>query len=1826
MGYSALHKLRGNLKAIGIALTHEKGSQLSQADREALMGYAGFGGIKAILYPDAPKEEWIKQGAAQGDLKLHKEILSLHELLKYHFNQQEYKEVVASIKESVLSSFYTPQVVPETLYQVLSEHGIQPKRLYEPSAGAGIFITEAVKTFSELKEIKAVEKDLLTSRILATILGETEVPTEVLGKGLEETSHNENGNYDLVVSNIPFGNFSVYDPTYPDKKISGRIHNYFFAKGLDKLADGGLMAYLTTSAFLNSPSNEEAREHLFKQADFVSLTVMPDNLMSDTGNTQAATHLLIVQKNVNKKGISKDEYLLVETEEKHNEIGSYCINKYVDALENRISVGNSIKDGKDQYGKPAREYWQHGPIADIATNFQRNLQTDFDEYLNVRAFKQLKFSDDIIREAKKQFEYLPMPQSQAKDHANLQLGLFDAMPAESVSRALDYISEMDAKMVQRNSARMISTISTTDRPLHESIVLLTARSHQKNRYLYKLHANVNDIEFPAIWLNADQLDKELKHLSTSLKEFDHQYIYTGDGDFKKMFDLDRNAQVFVYGIKAYYKAGMLFQVNGKIGLLDSLETDADRAIFQELPRQGRSNFYQDYIALRDQYLMLEASPTDQEVLRLQLNNSYDHFVTSYGQLNTPQNTSLIRKDMAYGILMLGSMERRSNNAFVKADVLLENLKQKAQQFRTDDPLEALARSLNDMGKVSIKTMATFLEKNEDQVVNALKGHIYLEPTTGNWITADHYLSGNVVEKLHMAKRMASNSNDNPYLQESLEAIKSVQPERIPFALLDFNFGERWIPSEYYSRYASAVFEVDTKVVYFSTLDKFKVDTQVSNVKIKQEYAIRPKSGKNMYGESLMEHALENTAPFFTYEVKADGVTKRYPDADATQLAHQKIESLRQGFEEWLQNLPISDKTSLENLYNDTFNCYRLREYNGSHQKFPGFSRKNVGIEDLYTSQYNAVWRIVQNRGALIDHEVGLGKTLTMILASQELKRLCICQKPVIIALKGNVTQIRDTYRLAYPNARILAPNEKDYTPEKRLRLFHEIKNNNFDCVILTHDQFGKIPQAPEVQQRIFSIELENVELDMDTAKELTGETSKQMLKGLEIRKKNLVGKLKYVERLIEEKKDEGIDFVSMGIDHLFVDESHKFKNLTFTTRHSRVAGLGNIEGSQKALNLLFAVRTLQQKFDSDLCATFLSGTPISNSLTELYLIFKYLRPKEMERQGISNFDGWAAVFAKKTTDFEFSVTNEIIAKERFRHFIKVPELALFYNEITDYKTAQHIKLDKPSIDEQLVNIPPTPSQQEFTKKLMEFAKTGDATLIGRPQLSKDEEHAKMLIATNYAKKMAVDMRLIDESFEDHPNNKINVCARNVSKIYKDTQAFKGTQLVFCDIGTPNTSGFNVYQALKDKLVSDFGIPDNEIAFIHDWQGLKKTDLFKQINSGKIRILAGSTEMLGTGANVQNMVVSQHDLDIPWRPSDLDQRNGRGARQGNWVAKKYMNNRVTKYIYATEQSLDNYKFNLLKNKQQFISQMKNNELHIRSIDEGAMDEKSGMSFSEYIAILSGDTTLLEKAKLDKQIAALENLRKAHFKAQFSDRLKLEEMEQRIEKISRQVVCLKADAKHYHKHLKLGKDGVKINPIKLDGLNTADAEAIGHHIIKLHRQPMPSLKLVKIGSLYGFELFQHALTTMFIGTVPNAFYATRGKDGIHYTYNNGYPNIDNPKLAARYFLNAIDQVGQLLERHSKEMVGLEKDIKMMRKVIDKPFEKEQMLSRLKKKAVSLEREININIQKNQMKLEGELQDEKETKIVKLDTPQDSKTISIVTEMESGNKVKKQRRIRI
>ena len=784
----------------------------------------------------------------------------------------------------------------------------------------------------------------------------------------------------------------------------------------------------------------------------------------------------------------------------------------------------------------------------------------------------------------------------------------------------------------------------------------------------------------------------------------------------------------------------------------------------------------------------------------------------------------------------------------------------------------------------------------------------------------------------------------------------------------------------------------------------------------------------------------------------------------------------------------------------------------------------------------------------------------MCVAAYDMKRLGIANKPMIIGLKANVHQIAETFQSAYPEAKLLYPQASDFSPENRVKLFNDIKNNNWDCIILTHDQFGRIPQSPKIQQKTVQAELANVELDLEVMRRQNNEVSKATLKGLEKRKANLTVEMARINHQLKEKRDNVPDFQQMGIDHLFIDESHRFKNLLFTTRHNRVAGLGNQEGSQKAINLLYAIRTMQQRKDKDLCATFLSGTTISNSLTELYLIFKYLRPRELKKQNIVNFDAWAAVYAKKTTDFEFSVTNNLIQKERFRYFIKVPELAMFYNQITDFRTADMIGIERPQLNQKLIHVPPTPQQEDFIHKLMQFAETGDATLLGRPKLSEGEEAAKMLIATNYAKKMALDMRLLNPNYDDHPNNKVNQCARKIAEHYEQTKVHKGTQLVFSDLGTYKPHQWNVYGELKRKLVEDYQIPPHEIKFIQECKNeAQRTKLFADTNAGKVRILLGSTEMLGTGVNVQQRIVALHHLDIPWKPSELDQRIGRGVRKGNEIAKLY-GNQVHNYVYAVEKTLDNYKFNLLQNKSLFISQIKNSNLATRRIDEGSLDEKNGMNFSEYIAILSGNTDLLEKAKIEKRLGRLESDLLIFSKDVVQAKQRLEGKVQQADKSETQLKKVEADQVYLKKINVYNENGKLKGQLAIPDLDSQDPKEIGKKLIiidKNNRHSEPKA----VGELHGFQLEVTIITNFMEGYAQKEnHFSVTSPNGIKYQHNGGQlPRT--PEIAAQFAHNALEKIPKILEDQKKRVADFKKDIDQLKDFVLKPWPNKQELSQLR-----------------------------------------------------------------
>ena len=1895
MAYNRKQRLNDNIKAIETAFILDREQRTPTArERLLLERYCGFGGLKCILNPARELADAVHW--AKSDLELFAPTVELHRLIRENSkNESEYKQLMDSLKQSVLTAFYTPSAITEALTDVLKEHHIIPEKVLEPSAGIGAFV-DSVLDNNPKADIMAFEKDLLTGKILRHLHPEQKVRIE----GFEKIEKPFNDYFDLAISNIPFGDVAVFDPSYTAMKgmralVTRRIHNYFFVKALDTVRDGGLVAFITSQGVLNAKNNSAARFMMLYHADLVSAIRLPNNLFTENANTEVGSDLIILQKNSQKESLRGDDNLLDTVYNDENRIPT---NNYFLEHPERI-IHTTAKLDTDPFGKPAMIYTHEDGVEGIAEDLRKMLHEDFKKNLNLNRYlgidetmaeevKEVEETEKIEKTEKmkpsieeKQSDTVVSLQKQEKptDDAELsqksnhqqppvQMTLFDLWGMEEENRLTVHATKKKAevtvgavakKVSRKKASPLVKSVNPTfevvtkpvekeekpsltdakeqettletkpilsgDEPyasisweenppingFYEMMMTMAPEDRVLLRQKAELHRQeqlkalgvedtldpkfkppMEPIEVLKVQIGHGQSKgneaKEDSKTQNTLEETDHEREQQKEQERKreelaKKKEDAMKPRPFDEKLDCFHREGsMVLDSARNIGVLKDLTKYGATFMPLDLNMEQKEKAVL-YIALRDAYQKLytyEAEEqTENKQMRESLNIYYDAFFIRFGNLNAKQNVKFILMD-ASGRDML-SLERVENGKFTKSDIFDHPVSFSLDEVsHVDSPEEALTASLNKFGRIDLPYMTELSDMPEQELTEALKGRIYYNPLIDGYEIADRFIAGNVIEKAERIEEWLKENPDHAIVRESLEALKASFPEPIAFEDLDFNFGERWIPTGVYSAYMSHIFNTQVSIVYSDSMGEYSAKCSMKTMAITDEYMVKGYY-RHYDGMSLLKHALHNTCPDMMKSIGEDehGNDIKVRDSEGIQLANAKIDEIRNGFSEWLEEQSDSFKERLTTMYNRKFNCFVRPKYDGSHQTFPGLDLKALGgkygVKSVYPSQKDCVWMLLQNGGGICDHEVGTGKTLIMCMAAHEMKRLGMAHKPMIIGLKANVAEIAATYQTAYPHARILYASEKDFSTKNRVSFFNNIKNNDYDCVIMSHDQFGKIPQSPELQRQILQAELDTVEENLEVIRTQGKDVSRGMLKGLEKRKFNLEVKLQKIAYSIEQRTDDVVDFRMMGIDHLFVDESHQFKNLMFNTRHDRVAGLGNSEGSQKALNMLFAIRTIQERTGRDLGATFLSGTTISNSLTELYLLFKYLRPKELERQDIRCFDAWAAIFAKKTTDFEFNVTNNIVQKERFRYFIKVPELAAFYNEITDYRTAEAVGVDRPEKNEILHNIPPTPEQEDFIQKLMEFAKTGDATILGRLPLSETEEKAKMLIATDYARKMALDMRMIDPICEDHPDNKASHCAKMIADYYKRYDNHKGTQFVFSDLGTYRPGEWNVYSEIKRKLIEDYGIPSSEIRFIQEGKNERaRKAVIAAMNEGSVRVLFGSTSMLGTGVNAQKRCVAIHHLDTPWRPSDLAQRDGRGVRAGNEIAKLYADNKVDVIIYAVEKSLDSYKFNLLHCKQTFISQLKSGALGARTIDEGAMDEKSGMNFSEYMAILSGNTDLLDKAKLEKKIASLEGERKSFNKGKRDSETKLQS---KTSELGNNKASLKGMTEDYGKFMgkaKKDKDGNILNLITLDGVESTNLEVIGKHLQMLAEKETTGGQYKRIGEIYGFPVKIVSETSFENGLpfVDNRFFV---EGNYKYQYNYGHIAKSDPIAAANNFLNALQKIPSYIEQYDSRCKALEKEIPQLEEIAGKTWKKEEELKGLKAELAALDRKIQLEL---------------------------------------------------
>ncbi len=1647
MRYNKKKALANNVNAIETALAvHVQSRQATDSEKKTLALYSGFGGIKEVLNIGTDKP--MPDGMAEPMKRLQEILLAFAKS-----DITEYKALIDSIKSSVLTAFYTPQfiidIVAAQIHATFKDNGMQMRTFLEPSAGIGGFL----KTAMQGTRAYAFEKDTITGLILS-LLHDNATTISAGYETIGEQGLQDKG-FDVIASNIPFGNFRVFDADLWKKggiyeQSTKTIHNYFFIKSMDLLNEGGILAFVTSRGIADTPSNKFVREYLVNHADLITALRLPDNIFMETGGIEVGTDLLVFQKHTRKTTLSHREQLFMQVGKENGTDG--IVTEYANKLfmQPKTALATDSRISMNQFAKYVRKYQWQGEEAMMRQYFSALLKMDFSRF-----FRKSLFTGD------------------GQDTVQGQMLLFDLF-----------------------------------------------------------------------------------------------------GDEITPLPKDRGKRAYTDTVAWWMKDGTMVMFEGQLGNLKMRKSSryADVAVdFVPMAdieaAKERAN---DYFPIRETYLELSSKEREKEQeyseLRERLNALYDKFVAKWGYFHDNDNKEFIMLD-SLGVEVF-TIELLSGDAIGKADIMREPVAfKKIDNMTVLSPMEALATSLNYYGKVDMPFIARNSDRSETEAIDDLKGEIFYNPISGEWENKGKFIAGNVIAKHKeiMPLLQELDGSEKDYTEASLKALEEATPEAIPYEELDINFGERWIDSSLYTAFATELFETETSVMYFDVNDTYVVSLQGYSAVAYHTYSVR-----NYNGEDLFVHALQDTVPEITKEVYRNGDKVRVPDEEAIQEAATKIQEIRSKFNAWLDNQPIEVRDDLVRAYNERFNCYVRPHYDGSAQTFPGLSFEQFPYDELYPSQKDAIWMIKQNGGGICWHEVGTGKTMIMCVAAYEMKRLGLVKKPMIIGLKANVHEIADTFRKAYPSAKILYPGKEDFTPANRKEVFSKIQNNNWDCIILTHDQFAKIPQSDETMFEILSEELQDVERSLEVLEESTMRyRNGRMQSGLEKRQENLQAKLANLRMSINSRKDDTVDFHSMGIDHIFVDESHIFKNLMFQTRHTRVAGIGNTKGSQRAANLLFAIRDIQKRTGRDLGATFLSGTVVVNALTELYVMFKYMRPAELKRQRISCFDAWAAIFTKKCADYELNVTGSIKRKERFRTYIKVPELAAFLREITDYRTADMINLDVPEKNVRFLSHAPTIAQEEMIGRLVSFANSGNWEDLGLDTPEPDNlDKAKMLIATNVARKMALDMRLLGDKFLDDENNKASICARTVYDYYVRSNANRGTQFVFSDLSTYKPNEWNIYSDIKEKLVQ-LGIPASEIQFIQcatTERARKK--LFADMNAGRVRVLFGSTSMLGTGVNAQQRAVAVHHLEIPWRPADMEQRNGRAVRKGNTV-KLWGNNTVDVVIYGTEKTLDAYKFNLLKNKQMFINQINNGTIAVRRIDEDSMDEDNGMNFAEFVAILSGNTDLLSKAKLDNKIMQLEKELAIFKKERGRAERKIAQNGQDIEKATAFIQRVEDDLEYAASYT-----GEKVVSLLSIGEDTAEKTGRElHRIAKTYRCCAYSA----IGSYMGLDLLVKSECNLDGSFDRNTFFV-EGKSGLKYRYGISGALPLGFADTALYPQSTIDKLPSIIKQQRERIAKLESEIPTLQAIVSRTWGRQDELDALKKECDELKKRIDESLKEN------------------------------------------------
>lgn len=1612
-------KFQNNIAAIKILKQTEAENRAATPEEQGqLFLYSGWGGLANAFESD--NDKWKNE----------------YSELKGLLTDEEY----TAARSTVLDSFYTDTAIVDSIYEVIRNAGFEDGNILEPAMGVGNFFGRLPEELRDKVNLYGVEKDSLSGRIAQKLYPQADITID----GFENTRFNDNS-FDVAIGNIPFGDFSVNDSKYNSKHL--KIHDYFFLKSLDKVRDGGIVAFVTSKGTLDK-KDSSFRKTLAERADLVGAVRLPNNAFKSAG-TEVTADIIFLQKR-----------------EKKSEIEPSWV--HTGQLENGLTVNNYFVE-----------------------------------------------------------------------HPEMILG--EVVEGNKMFGRTD-----DTMCVPFNDGRTLSEL------------------------LSSAVKNIN-FEYSA---SAEKLIPVSEHLTAEPLKLRLQSFYR------------RNGEIYFYGSDK----------SGKI-----VNASADKALGKKLNHERINSFIDIRDTLRELLDVQQYDNKDSEIAQLQekLNNCYDSFYSKYGLLHSSYNHSLLNSDGAYPLV--ASLEAdfaKDNNLLVKkSDIFTERVnKPTATINHVDTAEEALAVCVAEKGVIDFEYMSQITDVPPEDLKIGLreKGEIFAVPSyTGDedyeYQTASEYLSGDIYAKLDMAKAYAS---VNGIYESNVVALKEVLPTPLKAGDIDINLGATWIDKKYYEQFMYEIFETPQSlksdyVSRFFKSDRIELDYSEYSGRwnITNKRADLSVTTVKTYGASglsayqIFESVLNLSEPK-VYKDKVDeyGVVERDKnnkpvrvlDVEATQVVQQKANAIRREFKNWIFK-DANRRRDIVDTYNRTFNCVHAREYDGSHLNFPGM---NSNIQ-LHEHQKNAIAHAIYGGNTLFAHSVGAGKTFEMIATAMECKRLGLCHKSLFAVPNHLTEQVGADFLKLYPNANILVATKDDFKSSNRKMLMSKIATGNYDAVIIGHTQLKMLPLSPERQEAFLQSQIDDIVAGLAEMKAQDG--NKFTVKEMERTKKNLENQL---EKLQSSKKDNTVYFEELGIDKLFVDEAHEFKNLYCATKLQNVSGISS-RASQRATELFAKCRYLDEKTGGK-GVVFATGTPLSNSVTELHTMMRYLNYDFLaSHNNMQNFDNWISAFGVQKKEYELAPAgNKFKERTRIAEYSNLPELMSMFKMVADVKTAETLKLKVPDCELHIVDVEPTELQKELVDELSDRA---DEVNSGSVDPSQDN----MLKITGDGRKLGLDPRLISPDFEDDPNTKLNVCVNNVFDIYTDTAKDKLTQIVFCDLGVPSkntgndsskeqndnksvaeldsleeTGKFCVYDDIRDKLIAK-GIPATEIAYIHNAKTeAQKSELFSKVRSGEVRILLGSTGKMGTGTNVQDRIIALHDLDVPWRPADLEQRRGRMVRQGN------INEKVHLYRYVTKGTFDAYSYQLLETKQKFISQVMTDKAPARKC---ADVDQAALSYGEIKALCTGDDRIREKLTLDNRVKELNSL-----KADYNNtKYELEDGVAAYPEKRKQLLCTIGNIKSDIDNVKsfVDKDGKLICKLTL-GSQTFDlkndeerknaAKALTTAVAQV-RIADNRKKQVGIGNICGFD----------ISVINNG----NVYDDIVVTIKGKYSYSAQLGVSAVHNLSKIEgllyKTESVLDYSQNSLNKLDLDYKTSVALLEKPFEYEAELQEKSARLSELTKILNIEL---------------------------------------------------